>query len=80
MGFDGLGGLGQGDAGMLAAGAQPGAVRGWRRVGDEPVDLSGDVAFQAADDLFSVLAFGFSFGHIGLGAGIVVHPGGRDPP
>jgi hypothetical protein len=37
-------------------------------VGDDGlVDLSGDVALQAADDLFAGLALGESLGHVGLG-------------
>ena len=34
-----------------------GAVRCWGWVGQQVVDLSCDVSFEAADDLFSVFAF-----------------------
>jgi hypothetical protein len=48
------------------------------RVGECPIDLSGDVAFETADDL----AFGQTFVgaslDIGLRAGIVAHPGQSD--
>ena len=57
VGSELLGGLGDGDAGVLTSAAEAGAVRGWWRVGQESVDLSGDVPLEAADDLFSVLSF-----------------------
>ena len=57
MGTESLSGLADGDTGILTAAAQPGTVRGWWRVGQQPVDLWGDVPLEAADDLFSVLPF-----------------------
>jgi hypothetical protein len=44
------------------------------------VDLAGDVAFQASNDLFGGLAFGSAAGYIGSGSGVVGHPGDDDAP
>ena len=66
-GFRGLGRPGSRSRRLLAAGAQAGAVRCWWRVGEQPVDLAGDVPFQAADDLPLVLALGSAPGYVLLG-------------
>ena len=47
----GLNGLADGDTGILTAAAQPDTVRGWWRVGQQPVDLSGDTPLEATDNL-----------------------------
>ena len=58
MGVECLCGGGEGDVGLVALLAQVGAVgHGWG-VGEESVDLSGYVAFEAADDLAAGFAFG----------------------
>jgi hypothetical protein len=44
------------------------------------VDLAGDVAFQAADDLGLGQAFGGAPGDVGAGGGVGAHPGDHDPP
>ena len=80
VGSELLGGLGDGDVGVLTSAAEPGAVRGWWRVGQESVDLSGDVPLEAADDLFSVLSFPLAPCHVFFGGCVVAYPGGSDPP
>ena len=65
---------------VLASGAEGGAVRGWGRVGQQSVDLSGYVPFEAADDLFSVLSFPLASGDVVFGGGVGAYPGGSDPP
>ena len=57
-----------------------GTVRCWWRIGEEPVDLSGDVQFQAADDLFAVLPFGLASSDVFFGGSVVTHPVGSDSP
>ena len=76
VGLESLGGLGSGDVSLLASAAEPGAVRGGLRVDDQPVDLWGDVPFEASDDLGSLFALGLSFGHVFLGGSVGTHPGG----
>ena len=76
MGSELLGGLGDGDVGVLTSAAEPGAVRGWWRVGEEAVDLWGDVPLEAADDLFSVLSFSLAPCHVLVGGCVVAYPGG----
>ena len=41
-----------------------GSVRCRGRVGEQPVDLAGDVTFQAAGDLTLVLCFGLASGNV----------------
>src|SRR5690625_3609812 len=56
---------------VLAEGSQLGAggqVVG--RVGERLVDLAGDEAFEAADDLLAGLALGAATGDVGAGGGI----------
>ena len=74
-----MGGFGSGDVGLLASAAEPGAVRGWLRVDEEPVDLWGDVPFEASDDLGWLFALGLSFGHVFFGGSVGTYPGGSDP-
>ena len=57
-----------------------GAVGCVRWVGEQLVDLSGDVTFEAADDLATVFAFCLSFLDIGDGWLVAAHAGGGDPP
>src|SRR3984957_3314586 len=57
-----------GGLGMSAAGAQV------------VVDLSGDVALLAADDLFLGQSFFGAPGDVGAGGRVVAHPGDDDPP
>ena len=57
-----------------------GAVGGFGWVGEQVVDLAGDVAFQAADDLPAVFAFCLSFLGVGDGGLVVTHAGDGDPP
>ena len=52
----------------------------WGRVGEQVVDLSGDVAFQAAGDLGLGFSVCLSPGDILFGAGVVTHSVGSDPP
>ena len=44
MGLELLGGVGEGDPGLLASGAEVGAVGCWGWVGEQVVDLAGDVS------------------------------------
>ena len=44
------------------------------------VELAGDVALEAADDLLLRLAFGGASGDVGLGSGLVGHADERDAP
>ena len=76
VGSELLGGLGDGDVGVLTSAAEPGAVRGWWRVGQQSVDLWGDVPLEAADDLFSVLCFPLAPCHVLVGGCVVAYPGG----
>ena len=57
-----------------------GAVGGFGWIGEQVVDLPGDVAFQAADDLPAVFAFCLSFLGVGDGGLVVAHAGDGDPP
>ena len=80
MGLEFLSGVGEGDLGLLAAGAQVGAVGCWWWVGEQVVDLSGDVPFQAADDFATGFALGPAFLGVVDGAGVVEHAvGGYSP-
>src|SRR5690242_7416970 len=58
-----------------------GAGRDGRRDGVEQggVDLAGDVAFEAADDLFSGHAFFGAACGVGAGAGVPAQPAEHDP-
>ena len=44
MGLELLGGVGEGDPGLLASVAEVGAVGCWGWVGEQVVDLAGDVS------------------------------------
>src|SRR5277367_2027315 len=63
----------------FAGQAAPGA---WRSAAGAQVvaDLAGDVALQAADDLFLGQSFVGAPGDVGAGGGVVAHPGDDDPP
>src|SRR5580700_11185592 len=63
-----------------AGGAQALAVGHGRRAGDELVDLAGDVALQAADDLAAGLAFCPAAGDVVPGALVAGEPDHDDPP
>jgi hypothetical protein len=60
--------------------------RGWcwpgagARAGQGLVDLAGDVALEAADDLSGCLALAGAPGHVGLGARVGGHPDEDDSP
>ena len=60
--------------------------RGWcwpgagARAGQGLVDLAGDVALEAADDLSGGLALAGAPGHVGLGARVGGHPDEDDSP
>ena len=51
----------------------------WGRVGEEVVDVAGDVPFQAAEDLWAGFSFCLSSGDIFFGGWVVTHPVGSDP-
>ena len=57
-----------------------GAVGGWWWVGEQVVDLSGDVSFQAADDLSAGFAFGLAFLDVCDGGRVVAHTNRCDAP
>ena len=57
-----------------------GAVGGWWWVGEQLVDLSGDVSFQAADDLSAGFAFGLAFLDVCDGGRVVAHTNRCDAP
>lgn len=78
----GLGEVGLGESGVFPHGSDllSGWRRGWR-VGDHAVDLPGDVAFQAADDVSLGQSFGAAALHVVDGALIALgEPGHHDPP
>ncbi len=58
------------------------AGAGWADgMGDQRlVNLAGDVAFEASNDLFRGLAFGGASGYVSPGSGIVGHPDSDDAP
>ena len=57
MGVELLGGVDQGYPGLSALDAEIGVVGCGRWVGEQVVDLAGDVAFQTSDDFSTGLAF-----------------------
>ena len=57
-----------------------GAIGCVRWVGEQLVDLSGDVTFEAADDLAAVFAVVAPFMDIGDGWLVAAHAGGGDLP
>ena len=57
-----------------------GAVGGWWWVGEQVVDLAGDVAFEAADGLPAGFAFCLAFLGVGDGGLVVAHAGDGDAP
>ena len=57
-----------------------GAVGSFGWIGEQVVDLPGDMPFQAADDLPAVFAFCLSFLGVGDGGLVVAHTGDGDPP
>ena len=73
-------GVAEGESGALAGSAQVGAVGGLGRVGEEPVDLACDVAFEAADDLAAGFAVGASALGVVDGALVDAQPGDGDAP
>ena len=54
-----------------------GSVSGSAQAG---IDLAGDVALEAADDLFLGQAFGGAPLDVGAGRRVRAHPGDDDPP
>ena len=50
----------------------------WGRVGEQVVDVAGDVPFQAAEDLWAGFSFCLSSGDIFFGGWVVTHPVGSD--
>ena len=65
---------------MEACSAQFGTMGGRGRVGEELVDLAGDVAFEAADDLgFGFALFSSALG-VGLGSGVGAQSCDGDAP
>ena len=58
MGVEGLGCGVEGEAVLVAVSAQVGSVGDLGRVGEQPVDLACDVAFEAADGLAAGAALG----------------------
>ena len=75
-----LGDIGEGLSGLVALEAEIVAVRCWGWVGDQVVDLSGDVPFQAADDLSTGFALGLSPQGVLDGSWVGAHPvGGYSP-
>ena len=77
---EGLACVAVGESGALAGSAQVGAVGGLGRVGEEPVDLACDVAFEAADDLAAGFAVGASALGVVDGALVDAQPGDGDAP
>jgi len=75
-----LGGGGQADAGCCAGGTQIRSGRHGRWCGDQPVDLAGDVALQAAHDLPVGLALGASPGRVSLSGGVAGEADHDDAP
>ena len=74
------GGLFEGDAVFDAQVSQVLAVGDFGRVDDEPVDFSGYVTFEAAQDLAVGVALGSSACGVGLGSLVAAEPDGRDAP
>ncbi len=80
MGVELLGGVDQGYPGLSALDAEIGVVGCGRWVGEQVVDLAGDVAFQTSDDFSTGLAFFLASLDVCDRSLVVSHPGDGNVP
>ena len=79
-GVEAVGGVLEGGACLLARCSQVAGVSGGVGVGEQPVDLAGDVVLEAADGLAAGFALGLATLGVGAGVGVGGEPDHGDAP